>query len=74
MKQRRLLVLALGARLSGHTALLRAQTSSSSLRRVGVLALSTQAKEEITLLVAHRPELISTIQQSILPREDKVIE
>ena len=49
MNQRRLLVLALGASLSGHTALLRAQTSSAGLRRVGVLAPSTQAKEEITL-------------------------
>lgn len=74
MKQRRLLVLALGARLSGHTALLRPQTSSASLRRIGVLAPSTQIKEEITLLVARKPELISTIQQSILPRADKVIE
>ena len=49
MNQRRLLVLALGAGLSGHSALLRAQTSTGSMRRVGVLAPSTQAKEEITL-------------------------
>jgi putative ABC transport system substrate-binding protein len=49
MIQRRLLVLALGASLSGHAALLRAQTSSAGMRRVGVLAPSTQAKEEITL-------------------------
>jgi putative ABC transport system substrate-binding protein len=49
MNQRRLLVLALGASLSGHAALLRAQTSSGSMRRVGVLAPSTRAKEEVTL-------------------------
>ena len=49
MNQRRLLVLALGASLSGYTALLRAQTPGANLRRVGVLAPSTQAKEEITL-------------------------
>ena len=49
MKQRRLLVLALGASLSGHAALLRAQTPRGSMRRVGVLAPSTRAKEEITL-------------------------
>ena len=49
MNQRRLLMLALGASLSGHAALLRAQTSSGSVRRVGVLAPSTRAKEEITL-------------------------
>ena len=49
MNQRRLVVLALGASFSGHAALLRAQTSSGSLRRVGVLAPSTRAKEEITL-------------------------
>ena len=49
MNQRRLLVLALGASLSGQAALLRAQTSGRGMRRVGVLAPSTQAKEEITL-------------------------
>ena len=49
MNQRRLLMLALGASLSGHAVLLRAQTSAGSIRRVGVLAPSTQAKEEITL-------------------------
>jgi putative ABC transport system substrate-binding protein len=49
MNLRRRLVLALGASLSGHAALLRAQTSAGSLRRVGVLAPSTRAKEEITL-------------------------
>ncbi len=47
MKQRRLLVLALGAGLSGHAALLRAQ--ATGLRRVGVLAPSTRAKEEVLL-------------------------
>ena len=49
MTQRRLLLLALGASLSGHTALLRAQTSSGAMRRVGVLGPSTRAKDEITL-------------------------
>ena len=49
MNQRRLLMLALGATLSGQAALLRAQTSGGGRRRVGVLAPSTQAKEEITL-------------------------
>ena len=49
MNPRRRLVLAFGAGLSGRAALLRAQTSSESLRRVGVLAPSTQAKEDITL-------------------------
>lgn len=49
MNQRRLLVLAVGAALCGHAALPRAQTPATGLRRVGVLAPSTQAKEEITL-------------------------
>ena len=49
MNQRRLVILALGAGLSGRTALLRAQTPATSLRRVGVLAPSTRAKEEVTL-------------------------
>ena len=49
MNRRRLLVFALGASISGHTALSQAQTSSGSIRRVGVLAPSTQAKEEIIL-------------------------
>ncbi len=49
MNQRRLLVLTLGAGLASYAALSRAQTSSASLRRVGVLAPSTHAKEEITL-------------------------
>ena len=42
-------MLALGSYLAGHAALLRAQTSSGSLRRVGVLAPSTQTKDDITL-------------------------
>ena len=49
MKQRRLLLFALSAGLSGHAALLRAQTPAASLRRVGVLMPSTRAKEEVTL-------------------------
>ena len=49
MNQRRLLVLALGAGLSGHAELPRAQTPATGLRRVGVLAPSTRAKEEVTL-------------------------
>ena len=49
MTQRRLLLLALGANLSGHAPLLRAQAAAAGLRRVGVLAPSTRAKEEITL-------------------------
>ena len=49
MNQRRLLLLALGAALSGNPVLLRAQTSTTNLRRVGVLAPSTPAKEEILL-------------------------
>ena len=49
MNQRRLLLLALGAALTCNAALLRAQTSSGSVRRVGVLAPNTHAKEEITL-------------------------
>src|ERR1700741_2395333 len=42
-------MLALGASLSGPAALLRAQTSNKSMRRVGVLAPSTQTKDDITL-------------------------
>ena len=49
MNPRRLLLLALGAAISGNPVLLRAQTSTTNLRRVGVLSPSTQAKEEITL-------------------------
>ena len=49
MNQRRLLVLALGASLLGHAELLRAQTLRGNMRRVGVLAPSTRAKEEVTL-------------------------
>ena len=49
MNQRRLLVLALSAGLTGHPALLWAQAVAGGMRRVGVLAPSTRAKEEITL-------------------------
>jgi putative ABC transport system substrate-binding protein len=49
MNPRRLLMLALGAGLTGQVALLRAQTPAPTMRRVGVLAPSTQAKVEITL-------------------------
>ena len=49
MMQRRLLLLALGAASSGSPVLLRAQTSTANLRRVGVLAPSTRAKEAVTL-------------------------
>jgi putative ABC transport system substrate-binding protein len=49
MNRRRFLLFALGASLSGHTALLRAQTSTGSMRRVGVLVPSTQANAEIGL-------------------------
>ena len=47
--QRRLVLLTLGASLSSHAALLRAQAAAAGLKRVGVLAPSTRAKEEITL-------------------------
>ena len=49
MNPRRLLLLALGAGLSGHASLLRAQAPATNLRRVGVLAPSTRAKEEVIL-------------------------
>ena len=49
MNQRRLVVLALGTCLSGHTPVLRAQTPAIGLRRVGVLAPSTRVKEEVIL-------------------------
>src|SRR4051812_14450469 len=49
MNQRRLLMLALGAILSCHGALLQAQTTAGTMRRVGVLAPSSRAKEEVTL-------------------------
>ena len=49
MNQRRSLMLALGASLWGGAAVLLAQTSSGSLRRVGVLAPSTRAKEDVIL-------------------------
>ena len=49
MNQRRLLVLTMGAGLAGHAGLLRAQTATVGIRRVGVLAPSTRAREEVTL-------------------------
>ena len=49
MSQRRSVMLALGASLWGGAAVLLAQTSSGSLRRVGVLAPSTRAKEDVIL-------------------------
>ena len=49
MTQRRLVLLALGASLSSHAPLLRAQAAAVGLRRVGVLAPSTPAKEEVLL-------------------------
>lgn len=49
MNQRRVLMFALSASLAGHAALLRAQTPAASLRRVGVLAPSTRAKEDVIL-------------------------
>ena len=49
MTQRRLLLLALGASLSGHAPLLCAQAAAAGLRRVGVLAPRTRAKEDIIL-------------------------
>jgi len=39
----------MGASMAGHAGLLRAQPSTTGMRRVGVLAPSTRAKEEITL-------------------------
>ena len=49
MKRRRRIVLAMGAALAGHAALLRAQPSTVGICRVGVLVPSTRAKEEIIL-------------------------
>ena len=49
MNQRRLFVRMFGAGLASREALLRAQTSTGAVRRVGVLAPSTRTKEEITL-------------------------
>ena len=49
MNRRRLLLFALGAAFAGHVTLLRAQTSTGGMRRVGVLAPSTFANEEVTL-------------------------
>ena len=49
MNPRRLFTLAMGVSLSGHATLLRAQTPGANLRRVGVLAPSTHAKEQVIL-------------------------
>ena len=49
MNKRRLLLLALSVGLCCNVVLLQAQTQAGSIRRVGVLAPSTHAKEEITL-------------------------
>ena len=49
MNQRRRWMLALGAVLSSPAGLSRAQTAVSAMRRVGVLAPSTHANEEVTL-------------------------
>ena len=49
MRNRRLLLLAAGAVVSGSPVLLRAQAPAMDLRRVGVLAPSTAAKEALTL-------------------------
>ncbi len=49
MAQRRLVLLTLGAGLSGHAPVLRAQAPGANLRRVGVLAPSTRVREEVTL-------------------------
>jgi putative ABC transport system substrate-binding protein len=50
MNPRRLAMLALGANLAGYAALLRAQPPATTLRRVGVLAPSTRAKEDVILM------------------------
>ena len=47
--RRRHFLLALGTSLLAQTELLRAQTASTALRRVGVLGYSTRASEEISL-------------------------
>jgi len=49
MDQRRQLILALGVALIGNSRLLRAQPSTASCRRVGVLVPSTRANEEVIL-------------------------
>ncbi len=49
MNPRRVFTLAMGVSLSGHATLLRAQTPGANLRRVGVLAPSTHAKEQVIL-------------------------
>ncbi len=48
MNQRRFLLLALGASLSGYAMLRLAQTSSGNLRRVGVLSAGSRAGQEIS--------------------------
>lgn len=50
MMKRRRFMLAFGACLAGHAAWVHAQMSAGSPRRIGVLAPSTHAKEEVTLL------------------------
>lgn len=49
MSTRRLLLLALGAGVSGYAQVLHAQAPAQNLRRVGVLASSTRAKDEVIL-------------------------
>ncbi len=49
MHPRRLLLLALGAGVWGYAPLLQAQAPAAGLRRVGVLAPSTRAKDEVIL-------------------------
>ena len=49
MNKRRILTLALGAGLVCHPGLPRAQTATGNVRRVGVFAPSTRAREEVTL-------------------------
>ena len=49
MKARRLILLSISAALAGHVALLRAQSATVAIRRVGVLVPSTRAKEEVIL-------------------------
>ena len=48
-QHRRQLILALGGSVCGHSSLLRAQSSLTNARRVGVLGFSTRASEEVGL-------------------------
>ena len=48
-QRRRLFVRIFGVSLAGHAALPRAQITAGGMRRVGLLAPSTRANEEITL-------------------------